>query len=339
MAMHSLEQWIRKHVQAVYSPYRELLTSLHVLTKPEHHLDRLEWANRTRQSLSAEMLNTLSFFGKVTDEWMFIMDCERAFGFENRCVEDSIEQWNCIDCEAFASFLLGARCKLDRTQLNPDEREILRRPKRYQKMFYRFLHDYHTTVFARELYHSEPWMVRAVNAFNEEAQQDPIGALRSVHPRFIVGDQSVQFLKARTYTRYYEDLRSITIIPSTFIAPHLLIDIDTPDLFVAKQLLVPSRDLQDGVPTDLTDKLKALSDPTRMRMARLMLYNPYCTQQLSDHLNLAKATVSKHLRILENADLIESHRSSHYVFYETKARELEMIRVDMDQFFDRPQLR
>ncbi|MET1249851.1 metalloregulator ArsR/SmtB family transcription factor [Sporolactobacillus sp. STCC-11] len=334
-----LEQWMIKHVEAVYSPYRELMTSLHVLTKPEHHLDRLEWANRTRQSLSSEMLNTLSFFGKVTDEWMFIMDCERSFGFENRYVEDSIEQWNHIDCEAFASFLLGTRRNLDRIQLNPDEREILRRPKRYQKMFYHFLHDYHTTVFARELYHIEPWMIRSVNQFNEEVQKDPIGALRSVHPRFIVGDQSVQFLKARTYTRSYEDLRSITIIPSTFIAPHLLIDIDTPDLFVAKQLLVPSHDLQEGVPTDLTDKLKALSDPTRMRMARLMLYNPYCTQQLSDHLSLAKATVSKHLRILEDAGLIESRRSSHYVFYKTKARELEMIRVDMDQFFDRPKLR
>ncbi|MFT8311681.1 MAG: DUF5937 family protein [Sporolactobacillus sp.] len=121
---------MRKHVQAVYSPYRELLTSLHVLNKPQHHLDRLEWANRTRQSLSAEMLNTLSFFGNVTDEWMFIMDCEQASGFENRYVEDSIEQWNHIDCEAFTSFILGTRHKLDHAHLNPEEREILRRPKK-----------------------------------------------------------------------------------------------------------------------------------------------------------------------------------------------------------------
>ncbi|MFT8311682.1 MAG: hypothetical protein ABF629_10990 [Sporolactobacillus sp.] len=122
-------------------------------------------------------------------------------------------------------------------------------------MFYHFLHDYHTMVFARELYHIEPWMIRSVNQFNEEVQKDPVGALHSVHPRFIVGDQSVQFLKARTYTRYYEDLKSITIIPSTFIAPHLLIDVDTPDLFIAKQLFVPSSGIEDGVPTDLTEKL------------------------------------------------------------------------------------
>ncbi|MFD2692813.1 DUF5937 family protein [Sporolactobacillus shoreicorticis] len=55
---------MKQKVHAVYSPYRELLTSLHVLNKPEHHLDRIEWANRIQKFLSAEMLHTLSFLEK-----------------------------------------------------------------------------------------------------------------------------------------------------------------------------------------------------------------------------------------------------------------------------------
>lgn len=336
--MHTLNQWLRKHVRAVYSPYRELLTSLHVLMNPEHHLARLNWARDVLQTMTPEMHELLLFFGKVTDDWFFVMDCEEAFGFENRFVEESIEKWNCIDERTFTQFILGPRYALDHGQLNRDEREILRRPKKYRRAFYRFLYSYHTTFFAREVYHIEPWLIRSVNEFNDGIHKDPVGTLNAVHPRFIVGDHSIQFLKARTYTCDYDDLNSIRIVPSTFIAPHLLIDVDSPDIIVAKQLFIPASEKQDGVPKDLLDKLKALSDPTRLRMVQLMLYNPYCTQQLAEQIGLAKATVSKHLRILEEAGLIESQRSSHYVFYETKARELEMVRVDMDQFFDRPKL-
>lgn len=336
--MHPLEQWIRQHVKAVYSPYHELLVSLHVLVNPDHHQPRLTWAQDVRKRMAPEMLKQLLFYGRATEEWFFPMDCEGAFQSAGRYPEESIEKWNVLDDRSFCRFMLGKNVRLSPGKQSAEAKDILRRPKWHRKRLYRLLMDYQNQFFARELYTIEPWLVTAVNSLNADLQKSPVAALRAVHPRFLVGEKTIQFLKARTYQMNYSELASITILPSTFIAPHLLIDIDSPDIKVSRQVAIPSLDAISEPPKDLLRSLKALADPTRLMMVRAMLYHPYCTQQLAEKLGLANATISKHLKILEESGLIRSKRSSHYVFYQTNAYLLEMIRVDMDQFFDQPKL-
>lgn len=336
--MHPLEQWIRRHVKAVYSPYHELLVSLHVLVNPDHHLSRLNWVRNVHQNMDREMVDQILFYGKVTEEWFFAMDCEAAFYSDSRYVEESIEKWNVISEIQFCRFILGKSYEQSTSRQSKEARDILRRPKWHQKRLYHLLQAYQKDFFARELYAVEPWLVKAVNSCNTGFQEHPIETLRSIHPRFLVKEKYIQFLKARTYQFNYSDLNSITILPSTFIAPHLLIDTESPDIKVDKQVIIPSTERVEETPQDLLRALKALADPTRLIMVRAMLYHPYCTQQLTEKVKLAKATVSKHLKVLEKSGLIRSERSSHYVFYRTNAYLLEMIRVDMDQFFDQPKI-
>ncbi|MFS0559451.1 metalloregulator ArsR/SmtB family transcription factor [Terribacillus sp. 179-K 1B1 HS] len=337
--MFQLNSWIKQHVKAVYSPYHELLLSLHVLVKPDHHLDRLNWANELIAAMPKNLYEAILFYGQITNQWLHVMDSLLAETRNCQYAEEAVEGWNLMNDHQFVQVLLGPRTHLPEDELTAGERQIRARPAYHKKCVYELFHTYYHVYFARELYNVEPWLIKAANDFNLHIKEDAINTLKAVHPRFLVEEDAVHFLKARTYTVRYQEMEKITIFPSTFVAPHLLIDADTPHVTVAKQVSFPAQESREEVPLDLLKMIKALADPTRLKMTQLMLYHPYCTQQLTEKLGLAKATVSKHLKLLETAGLLDSTRSSHYVFYKTNKHALEMIRVDMDQFFDSPKLK
>ena len=67
----------------------------------------------------------------------------------------------------------------------------------------------------------------------------------------------------------------------------------------------------------LTRALKALSDPTRLRMLRLLAVNrsQMCVCEFVDTLQERQYNVSKHLKILEQAGLIEGEREGRFLYY------------------------
>jgi len=52
--------------------------------------------------------------------------------------------------------------------------------------------------------------------------------------------------------------------------------------------------------------LKALSEPTRMRIMRLLLKQPLGVNAISEQLGVSQYNISKHLRILREAGLLET---------------------------------
>lgn len=61
--------------------------------------------------------------------------------------------------------------------------------------------------------------------------------------------------------------------------------------------------------------LKAVADGTRFKILKLLALQPACVCELTAVLGLAQPTVSKHLRILEHAGLVESERNGMRVDY------------------------
>jgi len=59
----------------------------------------------------------------------------------------------------------------------------------------------------------------------------------------------------------------------------------------------------------------ALSDETRIRILMMLDVGELCVCQITDALNLAPSTISKHLSILEDADLILRRKAGRWVFY------------------------
>jgi ArsR family transcriptional regulator len=62
--------------------------------------------------------------------------------------------------------------------------------------------------------------------------------------------------------------------------------------------------------------LKALSDPTRLRIVLALSVKPCCVCELSAALDLPQPTVSRCLRVLRDANVVVTARSGRWVDYE-----------------------
>ena len=61
--------------------------------------------------------------------------------------------------------------------------------------------------------------------------------------------------------------------------------------------------------------MKALSDPNRVKMVKLLQHKVMCVCEIQSALCLAQSTVSKHLKILEEAGLITYYKDKLWVNY------------------------
>ena len=61
--------------------------------------------------------------------------------------------------------------------------------------------------------------------------------------------------------------------------------------------------------------MKALSDPNRVKIIKLLEQKKMCVCELQGALKIAQPTVSKHLRILEEAGLVDYQKDGLWVNY------------------------
>ena len=61
--------------------------------------------------------------------------------------------------------------------------------------------------------------------------------------------------------------------------------------------------------------VKALSDAGRVKIVKMLQYRSLCVCEIQAALELAQPTISKHLKILEEAGLVTSCKSGLWVYY------------------------
>ena len=61
--------------------------------------------------------------------------------------------------------------------------------------------------------------------------------------------------------------------------------------------------------------MKALSDPSRIAIVKMLEHKVMCVCEIQAALELAQPTVSKHLKVLEDAGLVESRKEGVWVNY------------------------
>lgn len=67
---------------------------------------------------------------------------------------------------------------------------------------------------------------------------------------------------------------------------------------------------------------KAIADPSRVRILKLLEDGELCVCQITTVLNLAPATVSKHLATLKTAGLLQLRREGKWAYYRLAERDL-----------------
>ncbi|MEM2896293.1 MAG: metalloregulator ArsR/SmtB family transcription factor [Candidatus Bathyarchaeia archaeon] len=60
---------------------------------------------------------------------------------------------------------------------------------------------------------------------------------------------------------------------------------------------------------------KALSDPTRLKIIKLLSVRDMCVCEIMVALDMTQPTASHHLNILENAGLVRPRREGKWIFY------------------------
>ncbi len=61
--------------------------------------------------------------------------------------------------------------------------------------------------------------------------------------------------------------------------------------------------------------MKALSDPNRVRVLKLLQEKELCVCEIQELLQLAQSTVSRHMKNLEDAGLVEHKRQGTWIIY------------------------
>ena len=75
----------------------------------------------------------------------------------------------------------------------------------------------------------------------------------------------------------------------------------------------------------LQNTLRALADPIRREILNLLKNGPLSAGEIVDHFSVTGASISRHLSVLKEADLIRDRREGKFIYYELNASVLEEI--------------
>ncbi|HBM15303.1 MAG TPA: ArsR family transcriptional regulator [Lentisphaeria bacterium] len=88
----------------------------------------------------------------------------------------------------------------------------------------------------------------------------------------------------------------------------------------------------------VVEVLKAVSDPTRMRILMSLMNGELCVCRITALLDLAPSTISKHLSILRQAKFLKSRKDGKWIYFELNdssqenlvTKTLELLRKNLE---------
>lgn len=75
------------------------------------------------------------------------------------------------------------------------------------------------------------------------------------------------------------------------------------------------------------ETFKALSDPARRQILEILKNGRLSAGDIAGQFDMAQATVSYHLKVLKQADLVREAREKNFIFYELNLTVIEEIMV------------
>lgn len=66
---------------------------------------------------------------------------------------------------------------------------------------------------------------------------------------------------------------------------------------------------------DMNNVFKAISDPTRRKILDLLKGGDMTAGDIAEHFNISKPSISHHLNILKQAEVISDHRKGQFIYY------------------------
>ena len=80
------------------------------------------------------------------------------------------------------------------------------------------------------------------------------------------------------------------------------------------------------------DTFKALSDPVRRQILELLKQGPLSAGDIASHFEMTGATISYHLKILKQAELVFESREKNFIYYQLNTSIFEEIMLWFSTF-------
>lgn len=333
-------------VEFSYSPLFEMFCSLHVLFNHEHHKQRIDWAEKMKSSITKKLYDKLSFYSDLTGAFDSLMDyCEWDDVMNGFNVIKAINQIEKYPIKKFVKMIF--QDKLTETQINrililkkvklnklrQSQVDFLLNPHEMKDDFITALKEYYYLYFQNEHMDIEAYMIRTLKAHKSLCDQMVfLEYINMLHPRIEVSEEKITLHKFRTFDMYFKDLKRIEIRISTFIDPHLLVNMKSNYLMLCIRAKLEERICD--VHEDLVMTLKAFGDKTRIQMIKHMYSKPTSTQELALLLDISEAAVSKHLKMLHTARIINKIRKGNYILYFLDSKLIDMLPMNIYQYLD-----
>jgi DNA-binding transcriptional ArsR family regulator len=189
-------------------------------------------------------------------------------------------------------------------------------PETVSERMHTILSEFCRAGFGRTWARQQSEARHAAGALAARIEDDPCRALAQVSPRAVHDprrDRLIFLGGADTRKISCARLESLDIHPSRWLRRRVALT-RTPTRAGIGLDCTP--DVHGGH-DHLAERLAALGNEARLQIIMLCLERPRTTSELAPLLNLTEAPVSRHLKTLERAGLVERRRSGPYVAYST----------------------
>lgn len=334
------------------------MLSLHVVVEPKHHPLQHPWVRRMRKlrpSLKREIADfsfayrtqvpdllapspnhqlgsfeeELAAFRELDEETIALEFSRSLWDHEGRRDTSHLERPEVQEYLAAAAVRQGADPKIARL-VHDDPRALARR-------FADLVAEYWEQAFAEEWERIEPLLADTITEAGRRLAADGFyGFARSVSRQLRVDEAREEFgidLPHEHRVEVTHD-RPLLLVPSVYVWPHVQINCDEPwPLNVIYPAPFLSEDARPPLPSnELVQLLRSLGDHTRLRALKLIAEQPRSTQELAPLVGISEAGLSKHLRQLADAGIVESRRDGYYVLYSLVPERIEPLSESLRRF-------
>lgn len=329
-------------IKFLYSATLEMVSSFHVICDPSHHHNCIDWYDQVLECVDPALIQKIKDFGVRFANWDYIMD------LVDYCIDGSDEDGDddfqsmihriaTMDDDTFVYIFLGetllgnrelAKSILadwrillaqDLSELHKyislsDAKDFLANISFYKAFILEVMDAYYHSYFKTRWEQNVSFYkssVKREQALFQDA--DPMEYILSLHEDLSYKNGNICMKKESYFEVDTTTVDFIKIVFSTYTFPHLMLNIFENHLTLYHNLLLPNISTAFQ---SIATTTKVFGDSTRLAIIKILLKSATTTQSLAKLLNISSASVSQHLKILKEADVLVSRREKLNVYYE-----------------------
>jgi DNA-binding transcriptional ArsR family regulator len=312
------------------------------MAEPDHHPESRGWLSRITLEpagpLRSELHRFAPLWARYRSRLLFPIDTTL-----NRTIHDELAVLSALDDDIFLPFAAEAvhgrrirfadaaavtttgswvkECERRSFARGDLAHALVNQPERFRRDLVNLLDRCATGFFAQDWERSRPIL--------EASARSVAARLRQEQPLDVIASLTdIATTRGSVDTVYFDKLQQgdcvvdrfgLILIPSIRARPHVIIK---PDDGVPKVLHYPAKsstDAESSTQEQLRRRLLVLSEPARWELCRHLINEPTTTTELAARTGATKSAVSRHLRVLREAQLIDSHKEGRQVFHRLNA--------------------